>query len=688
MVPATPALDSRDRLDEVARLQRRWSVVREINKQILHATSERELFTDACRIAVELGLFRFAWIGLISADGEHVEPAARWGHEAAYLDGIRIDVAATPHGQGPTGTAVREGRPWISNDIAVDPRFEPWRAAALERGYRCCTAFPMRRGGRVVGAINIYGDQPDLFDDEQVGLLLGLADDLSYAMDLLDREERRSRSEERYRAVFEQAFEGIFLFAASHEIVDANESACAMLGYTRAEILALRAEDVVHPEDLAAAPIRFGTIAPGGVILSERRFIRKDRSVMHGELSTKHLLDAAFQVVVRDVTERKAVQAQLLLADRMSSLGRLASGVAHEVNNPLAYVMLNLELLATRLGRLAPEADAPLLEQMRRAVDDAREGAERVRRIVRTLSTFGRGEEERVGPVDVHAVLDSAIDIASMQLRHGARLTREYEGAVAVSANAFRLGQVFVNLLVNAGDALPEGAPSNEIRLRTRVRPDDWVVVEVQDNGVGIPRHLQPRIFDPFFTTKPIGQGTGLGLAVCHAIVTSFGGELTCESVPGQGATFRVALKPALATQSREEVPSSPRAAVVRGRVLVVDDDARVADAIASALAEGAGHEVTVVWSGKAALDLCRTKTFDCILCDVMMPDLSGVDVYEALRRDGRAMDRRVVFMTGGAVTASARAALARVPNRVLEKPLDSHLLRSAVATVVEEAAA
>src|SRR5450755_2496260 len=121
MVPATPALDSRDRLDEVARLQRRWSVVREINKQILHATSERELFTDACRIAVELGLFRFAWIGLISADGEHVEPAARWGHEAAYLDGIRIDVAATPHGQGPTGTAVREGRPWISNDIAVDP---------------------------------------------------------------------------------------------------------------------------------------------------------------------------------------------------------------------------------------------------------------------------------------------------------------------------------------------------------------------------------------------------------------------------------------------------------------------------------------------------------------------------------------------------------------------------------------
>ena len=683
MATVSNPTDPRAPLDELARLQRQWSVVREINKQILHATDERELFTDACRIAVELGLFRFAWVGLVSASGEHIEPAARWGHEAGYLDGIRIDVAATMHGQGPVGTAVREGHRWITNDVAVDPRFEPWRAAALQRDYRCCAAFPLRRAGRVVGALNIYGDRPNIFDDEQVALLLGLADDLSYAMDLLDREERRRVSEERYRAVFEQAFEGILLFAASHAIVECNESACGLLGYTREELLALRAEDIVHPEDIADTPMRFGSIPPAGVILSERRFVRKDRSVMQGELSTKHLLDGTFQIVVRDVTERKQVQAQLLLADRMSSLGRLASGVAHEVNNPLAYVMLNLELLATRLGRLAPEADAQLLEQMCRAVEDARDGAERVRRIVRTLSTFGRGDEERVGPVDVNGVLDSAIDIASMQLRHGARLTRDYEACVPVSANAFRLGQVFVNLLVNAGDALRDGEPSNEIRLRTRVRPDDWVVIEVQDNGVGIPRNLQPRIFDPFFTTKPIGKGTGLGLAVCHAIVTSFGGELTCESVPGQGATFRVALKPASAMPKPEGHPSKEQASTARGRVLVVDDDAHVASAIAAALE---GHEVTVVWSGQAALAQCRAETFDCILCDVMMPDVSGLDVVEALRRDGRSMDRRVVFITGGAVTASARAALARVPNRILEKPLDLRALRSAVASAVEDA--
>src|SRR5208283_1321032 len=140
------------------------------------------------------------------------------------------------------------------------------------------------------------------------------------------------------------------------------------------------------------------------------------------------------------------------------------------------YVMLNLELLAKRLGQVAPDSEA--VDPLRRSVEDAREGAERVRRIVRTLSTFGRGDEERVGPVDVTGVLDSAVDIAAMQIRHGARITRDYQSGVPASANAFRLGQVFVNLLVNAADALRDGDPTNEIRLGTFVRPDGWVVVE------------------------------------------------------------------------------------------------------------------------------------------------------------------------------------------------------------------
>jgi two-component system, cell cycle sensor histidine kinase and response regulator CckA len=682
----------------LARLDRRWSMVREINRKILHARSEAELFRNAARIAAEVGGFLLAWVGLVSSDGARIEPAARWGRDAECLDGVRVDVAPTAHGTGPVATAVREGRPFVANDLAAGDTSEGWRAAALARGHRSVGAFPLRRGGTIVGALSVSSDALGTFDDEQVELLRGLADDLGYVLDLLEVEaQRRSAeaalrsSEERYRAIFQQAFEPIFIVGPTYAILDANESACRMLGYTRQEMLRLRAPDVVHPEDLARVPIRFGTIPAGGVIVSERRFVRKDGSVAQGELSTKALLDGNFQVVVRDVTERKQVQTQLMLADRLSSLGRLASGVAHEINNPLAYVMLNLELLGARLRGLHG-ADPGVLAQMVRGVDDARDGAERMRRIVRALGNFGRGDEDGVGAVDVHGVLDSAVEIAAMQLRHRARLTRRYEATGPARANAFRLGQVFLNLLVNAADALRDGAPDNEIVLTTRSRDDGFVVIEVQDSGEGIPHEQQARIFEPFFTTKPIGEGTGLGLAVCHAIVTSFGGQIACESEPGAGARFRVTLPPAQGQPDTGSTTRDPRAAglarsatFARGRVLVVDDDARVGLALARTLDE---HDVVVVSSGRDALDRCRTERFDCILCDVQMPDVSGVEVHAALQREGLGVERRIIFVTGGAVTEAARSALAQLDNLVLEKPVDMTVLRSVVATAVTEAAA
>jgi len=344
-------------------------------------------------------------------------------------------------------------------------------------------------------------------------------------------------------------------------------------------------------------------------------------------------------------------------------------------------VMLNLELLDSRLRKLAG-ADPALFAQMARGVEDARDGAERMRRIVRALGTFGRGDEDRLGPVDVNGVLDSAVEIAAMQLRHRARLTRRFEALGPARANPFRLGQVFLNLLVNAADALRDDGSDNEIVLSTRTRVDGFVIVEVQDSGTGVPAELQSRIFDPFFTTKPIGKGTGLGLAVCHAIVTSFGGQIACESAPGHGATFRVTLPPARpesAASSREPAVATASGRV-RGRVLVVDDDARVALALARTLED---HEVVVVSSGRDALDRCRTEPFDCILCDVMMPDVSGVEVHAALRSDGQGVERRIIFVTGGAVTDAARSALSRMENRVLEKPFDMTVLRSVVDAAV-----
>jgi PAS domain S-box-containing protein len=672
------------RKENEARVNRLWSVARESNQTILRMTSETALFTTACRIAVEMGLFQFACVCTISADESvPVEPLAQWGRDAGYLASLRAEFGP----DNPVQAAIRQGQPWIAGGFPDDERFMG-HAAARGHGHRSWGVFPLRRGGRVLSALSVYGDGPRPFDDEQVELLLGLADDLTYALEVLERDERRRKaeealrsSEERYRAVFEQAFEGIFLVAPSRAIIDANDSACRMLSYTREALLALRAEGVIHPEDLQAVPFRFAAIPRGGVIVSERRFVRSDGSIMHGELTTKALLDGNFQVVVRDVSERKQVQAQLLLSDRLSSLGRLASGVAHEINNPLAYLTLNLELLGSRLSQVSPTLDPGFAEPMQQAVRTAREGAERVRQIVRTLTTFGRGEEEQVGPVDLNTVMDSAMDVVTIQLRHSARVKRDYAAAPTANANAFRLGQVFVNLLLNAADALPEGCPSNEIHARTQVQEDGRVVAEVRDNGVGIPANVRPRIFDPFFTTKAIGKGMGLGLSVCHTIVTSFGGEITCTSAPGEGTTFRVVLQPsASATTNVVETKNAPSPAEAGGRVLVIDDDPLVGQALATALE---GHDVAVVSSGREALARCRAEPPDCMLCDVMMPEVSGLDMYRALGQDGHGLEERIVFITGGAVTAAVREALARISNPVLEKPVSAAALRDVVAATV-----
>jgi signal transduction histidine kinase len=243
--------------------------------------------------------------------------------------------------------------------------------------------------------------------------------------------------------------------------------------------------------------------------------------------------------------ELEQLQQHLRFAERMASLGTLAAGVAHEINNPMTYVLGNLEHIAEELERRPRPAwgeTEPGLEQL---VAEAQDGARRVVRIVRDLKTFSRdSDDDPLAPVDLEGALDTAADMARAQLRHRARLERHYRGATLVLGDNVRLGQVFVNLVVNAAQAIPDGADPDHHRivLRTYVDAAGHAIAEVQDSGVGIePQHL-PRLFDPFFTTKPIGVGTGLGLSSAMGIVSALGGTIDVDSTPGVGTTVRVRL--------------------------------------------------------------------------------------------------------------------------------------------------
>jgi PAS domain S-box-containing protein len=368
-----------------------------------------------------------------------------------------------------------------------------------------------------------------------------------------------------------------------------------------------------------------------------------------------------------DVTEARLVEAKLVQSERLASLGLLAAGVAHEINNPLTYVIGSLEVVARSLeiGRVDPGT-------LSRLVRDARDGAERVRSIVRDLKMFSRVEEVRATQVDVRGPLEAAIAMAGNEARHRARLVVDIAPGLRVLGSEGRLAQLFLNLLINAAHALePGGADRNEIAVTAR-SSGDHVVVEVRDTGAGIPPDVLPRIFDPFFTTKPVGGGTGLGLSVCQAIATDIGGSIVAESESGRGTLMRVML-PVARAQGEAEPPvatafrgSAPR----RGRVLVVDDEPGIGRTIKILLSEE--QDVAYETSAAGALDrLRRGERFDVILCDIMMPAMTGIDLYGHVRTLAPDQAAAMIFLSGGAVTDRARDFLAGVANVVIDKPFD-----------------
>ncbi len=378
--------------------------------------------------------------------------------------------------------------------------------------------------------------------------------------------------------------------------------------------------------------------------------------------------------IANDVSEQKKLQAHLLVTDRMVSIGTLAAGVAHEINNPLASLMANLDLASREIARVASGGSpSPQdFKELQEELGDAREAVQRVSQIVKDLRVFSRVTDDQVGATDLRRVLDSTIRMAWNEIRHRARLERDYQPVPRVMANDARLGQVFLNLLVNASQAIPEGnADANMIRVSTRLGGPGRVIVEISDTGHGIPEAVKQRLFTPFFTTKPVGVGTGLGLSICHRIVAGFGGDITVESQEGRGATFRVILPVADNTLIEEpERAVGLGLSVRRGRVLVVDDEAMIRRSITRALS--GQHDVTTASGGREALELLVAgERFDLIFCDLMMPEMTGMELHAVLAMTVPEQASTMVFLTGGAFTESARRFLAQVPNVTLDKPFD-----------------
>jgi len=375
--------------------------------------------------------------------------------------------------------------------------------------------------------------------------------------------------------------------------------------------------------------------------------------------------------MLQDITERTLLRERALHRSRLLATGTLAAGVGHEINNPLTYVVGNINLARERVQRASLPAHS--VQDILTMLQDASEGASRIRDIVRGLKTFARNEEA-LCPTDVHSALNTALAMAMHELRHRATVHNHWDRVPPVLANEARLSQIFVNLLVNAAQSFSgSDLTVNEVRIRVHVDPaqSDRVLIEIGDNGPGIPAELQPRIFEPFFTTKPLGEGTGLGLSISHSLVTSLHGDISYTSEPGRGTTFRVSLpiaeQPAAVSDApprHTPVPPAPRA-----NVLVIDDEPAIARSLQLVLGEQ--HSVTVFTDPRAAIALLEQEPerFDVIFCDLMMPFMTGMELYRHCVARWPALDERFVFMTGAAVDRVVESFLRSVPHPTLEKP-------------------
>ena len=379
---------------------------------------------------------------------------------------------------------------------------------------------------------------------------------------------------------------------------------------------------------------------------------------------------ARIDALLRDVTERRRmadhgrdVYHELMQNEKLAALGQTVSGVAHELNNPLATILTWSERLAGR------SLDA----FTKRGVGIVLSEAERAAKIVRNLLTFARKHHTTRGMVDLNQVVRETLLLRTYDQRVSNITTMDAlaTGLPQVFADAHQLKQVLLNLLINAEQAMSSASGRGVLIVRTwHEAADDRVVLEINDDGPGIPDDVQPRIFDPFFTTKSAGTGTGLGLTVASRIVEDHGGELGMESTPGHGASFLVRLPTGTGRRRPKpaSAPQEPPAAEQGSAVLVVEEEPALAEAVGDALAD-AGFVVDRLADGQTALERVGRQRYDLVICDLKMARLDGQAFYRAVASKAPGLSRRIVFVTGDVVAADTEAFLEDSGCRWLRKP-------------------
>lgn len=634
----------------IRQLNRTYVVLSDINQLIVRTREPQAMLEGACRLAVEKGGFRMAWIGMLTNNRQVVKPMAAAGVVEGYLDGVNIDLQDTTRRVGPTAKALLTGEHQVCNDIAHDEIMAPWRAAALQRGYRSSASFPLLINGKAVGTFNLYVAEPGFFDVDELRLLDESAMDIAFALEGFERErekhsalERLHESEERFRQLAENIAEVFWITdVATNQILYISPAYEKIWGSPRERLYATSQAwlEAVHPEDRERLRQSAQSSQQVGTFDDEYRIIRPDGGLrwihargfpVHNEKGEVYRVAG----VAVDLTERRKNERIAIRSQRLESIGTLAGGLAHDLNNALAPILMTVEML---------RSNYPAEPEM---LDTIQASAQRGADMVRQLLTFAKGAEgERVGIQCRHLLLDIEKIIKSTFPKNIKLEVRHHENLPIVLGDATQLHQVLLNLCVNARDAMPDGGT---LTLKTDAIEIDgayaaavpdaklgyYVMLQVTDTGTGIAPEILDRIFDPFFTTKSPDKGTGLGLSTTLGIVKGHGGFVNVNSQVGRGSTFTVYLP---ANNAGSETVVGPEVgAEFSGHgelILFVDDEAPIRR-VARAVLQRLNFKAITAADGTEGLVQVAEHRVDvrAILTDLHMPHMDGLNFVRALRR-------------------------------------------------------
>lgn len=663
----------RNKVEErLHRINKTLKTLLECDEILVRAEKESDLLYDICRVITKNDQYLLAWVGYAeNNETKTIRPVAKAGCKEGYLESLDLTWDDRERGQGPSGTAIRSGLPSVMRDMQNDPRYAPWREQALKQGFRSSLAVPLTTPTSILGCLNIYSSQSNGFDEEEVSLMVQLAQDLAYGISSLQTLEKHKRTTEalwestrEYQAlaaehdqremllralldsipdlIFYKDPEGVYLGCNKAFETFAGKKEQELTGLTDLDLFSREVAEFFRDMDRQMMSMRSSRRNEEWVIYPDGRRVLLDT------LKTP-FYDAEGKIlgligISRDITqqkrndeEKKTLESQLHHAQKMEAIGQLAGGIAHDFNNILTAIIGYSEIISLKLDNTSP---------LRKHMEQVLIAAERASELTNGLLAFSRKQVLHTKPLDLCQVVEGIKSMLRRLLPEDIDFKTTVSGEVlTVLADKGQIEQVLMNLVTNAKDAMPQGGTIsldvaamiiNETFLHAHGfgEPGSYAVITVSDTGHGMSRETVEKIFEPFFTTKETGKGTGLGMAIIYGIVKQHNGYITVESEPEKGTKFSLYLPLIVKVEQQEQIVAEPETPPQGTEtILLVEDDETVRE-LHRMMLEEAGYKVITAVNGKDALEEFSTRLsdVDLLVTDVIMPKMDGKRLFEEIK--------------------------------------------------------